>query len=167
MRMMKRLIACFGTLNWSQNQYRDWCIEKNQFISEIVTLPNLGPNPTTSKGMSADAGRAWEHSITRGLAFFQRNFDVITFGSEEDAHVWQATMSEYFSRIRERKDPIETQHRSLWKLIKYSVSADLLKTKLPVLISFDEDFDNNVFPVIEPLKTEWYCLQMDPTRARS
>jgi hypothetical protein len=81
MRFMKRLIACFGTLNWSQNQYRDWCIGKNQFITEIVTPPKLGPNPTASKELSgypADAGRTWEHSITQGQAIFQRNFEVIT-----------------------------------------------------------------------------------------
>jgi hypothetical protein len=127
----------------------------------------LGKDVSIKRWTYAEAKESCKNSAFIFESSNQRNFDVIAFGSEEDAHVWQATMSEYFARIRERKDPIETQHRSLWKLIKYSVSADLLKTKLPVLISFDEDFDNNVFPVIEPLKTEWYCLQMDPTRARS
>lgn len=80
MRIMKRLIDFFASLNWSQNPYGDWCIDKNQFLSKIVTPPKLGPNPTFSKQNSdypADAGRTWEHSITGGKAFFQENFKVV------------------------------------------------------------------------------------------
>ena len=78
-RIMKRLIARLAMLNWSQNQNKDWCIEKDQF-SEIVTPPKLGPNPTPAQlnsGYPADAGRTWEHSITGGKAFFQGNFEVV------------------------------------------------------------------------------------------
>uniref|UniRef100_A0A7S0QH27 Uncharacterized protein n=1 Tax=Cryptomonas curvata TaxID=233186 RepID=A0A7S0QH27_9CRYP len=81
MRIMKMLVAHLMTLTWSQNQHQDWCIEKNQFLSKIITPPKLGPNPTFARSNTsnpADAGRTWEHSITGGKAFFQENLKVVT-----------------------------------------------------------------------------------------
>ena len=79
-RFMNRLDACHGTLSWSRNHRNDWCIEENEFVSEIATPPKLGPNPMPAKansGCPADAGRTWEHSVTGGMAIFQRDMEFV------------------------------------------------------------------------------------------
>jgi hypothetical protein len=79
-RFMNRLDACHGTLSWSRNNGNDWCIEEHEFVSEIATPPKLAPNPMPAKansGYPADAGRTWEHSVTGGMAIFQRNMEFV------------------------------------------------------------------------------------------
>jgi hypothetical protein len=79
MRMLRRLLESRVQLNWTRDGDDDWCIEKDQFMSLLSTPPKLGIATGINKGgdFPADAGRVWEHSITNGLAFFQRNFEIV------------------------------------------------------------------------------------------
>jgi hypothetical protein len=94
-RFMNRLDGCHGTLSWSRNNRNDWCIEENEFVSEIATPPKLGPNPMPAKansGYPADAGRTWEHSVTGGMAIFQRDMEFVisTNGKIDIGHIPRA-----------------------------------------------------------------------------
>ena len=60
----------------------DWCLEKSVFDKHIATPPKLGPVPQGAAANSdfpADAVRVWEHSITRGMAIFQKECEVAVF----------------------------------------------------------------------------------------
>ena len=81
-RILKSIIRSFGSLVWFRNQYHDWCVDKSVYDKDIATPPRLGPNAqdlSASSGYPADAGRTWEHSITCGKAFFQRDLEVVVF----------------------------------------------------------------------------------------
>ena len=80
--MLKRLLDYQGYLTWSQNQYKDWCVQKSQFDMLVATPSRLGPAPNegeASASYPADAGRTWEHSITGGRAFFQEDCKVMVW----------------------------------------------------------------------------------------
>ena len=79
-RFLRSLLLCPVTLVWSRNSYDDWCVEESVFRRHIATPPRLGPAPqgaAATFGYPADAGRAWEHSITHGKAFFQNHCQVV------------------------------------------------------------------------------------------
>eukprot|EP00291_Cryptomonas_curvata_P015387 CAMPEP_0172152296 /NCGR_PEP_ID=MMETSP1050-20130122/755_1 /TAXON_ID=233186 /ORGANISM="Cryptomonas curvata, Strain CCAP979/52" /LENGTH=330 /DNA_ID=CAMNT_0012820595 /DNA_START=181 /DNA_END=1173 /DNA_ORIENTATION=+ len=78
MRMLRRLLESRMHLKWTMNGDGDWCVEKSQFMSLLATPPKLGTATGINNGgdFLADAGRTWEHSITNGMAFFQRNVDI-------------------------------------------------------------------------------------------
>jgi len=81
-RILKSIIRSFGSLVWLRNQNNDWCVDKSVYDKDIATPPRLGPNAqglSASSGYPADAGRTWEHSITCGKAFFQRDLEVVVY----------------------------------------------------------------------------------------
>jgi hypothetical protein len=86
----QRLLEKQGSLVWSRNELRDWCVDVSQFIPEIGTVPVVESGATPGKRLcahSCDAGRAWEHSLTRGAAFFQDNLTVVS-AERGDEGLW-------------------------------------------------------------------------------
>jgi hypothetical protein len=82
MRFLRALLRCPGPLTWFRNIHNDWCLERSVFDKHIATPPRFGPAPQGAAASSkypADAGRVWEHSITRGKAFFQKDLEVVVF----------------------------------------------------------------------------------------
>ena len=77
--MLRRLLESRMQLQWTVDGDGDWCVEKSQFVSLLATPQKLGTATGINKGCDfpADAGRTWEHSITNGMAFFQRDVDIV------------------------------------------------------------------------------------------
>ena len=77
----RRLMEKQDSLVWSRNELQDWCVEVSQFDLDPGTPPTTAFGATPGKWAcpySCDAGRAWEHSLTRGAAFFQGDLDIVS-----------------------------------------------------------------------------------------
>ena len=77
--MLKRLLDCEGSLTWSQNQCKEWCIQKSQFDMFVATPCRAPKEDKASSSYPADATRTWEHSITAGHTFFQEDCELMVW----------------------------------------------------------------------------------------
>ena len=86
-RMKHAIEKHFGTLTWERNAFGDWCVTCKDVVEKIGTPPKLAKISIGAKMNSmfpADAGRAWEHSVTGGH-IFQTDFHIVmAFKRPED-----------------------------------------------------------------------------------
>ncbi len=135
-RMLKRLMDCFGSLTWSQNQFHDWCVDKDEFNTKLSTPPRLGPAPLVISAYPADAGRTWEHSITYGKAFFQGGFEVMMCFNGKFIRT-ELLSAEGFEVLNEPRKLIDISRRCVSDIEASEGLADRYRTNSEAVSTFD------------------------------
>ena len=119
-RSLQSLLNSKHALSWTRNRFQHWCLGTDQYRQCIATPPRLcdvAAGQKLGSDCPADAGRTWEHSISKGAAIFQRDLEVVVNANGRFVSV-KLLAAEATEVLQDPRKLIEVSRRKACAIVK-------------------------------------------------